>query len=152
MDLSMTEELNNKEPALPRLPGSTERRGLFLLRIATGTLLVAHGLDKLINFEAYASTFPSVAWLSGPTALLCALLTQLPCGLLILAGYRVRLFAIPPTISLLIAAAYIHLPRGVAETELPVFYAIVLICLIVGWGDGSRHDLPARVDKNQGRI
>ncbi len=104
-------------------------RGILLLRVAIGLLLVAHGLDKLLNFENYARRFPSIGNLSPQTCLLLTILSQLPCGLLIAAGIRTRYACLPPLLVLTVAILLVHLPRGMVDGELALLYVTCLIVL-----------------------
>lgn len=117
--------------------------GLLLLRVALGTMWIAHALLKLIVFTlpGTAQFFDSIGL---PGALAYPVFAaELLGGLALLAGVyarQVSLLLVP----VLLAAAWVHLPNGWVHTstgggwEYPVFLAVAsLVHWLLGDGDYS---------------
>ncbi|MCB6182496.1 DoxX family protein [Leeia sp. TBRC 13508] len=112
----------------------------FVLRLALGTMFIAHALLKIMVFTlpGTAQFFASVGfpgWLAYPTAF-----AELGGGLLLIVGVYPRLVA-GALIPLLIGATTVHLGNGWSFTnanggwEYPVFLvAAALVQLLIGDG------------------
>ena len=88
--------------------------GLLLIRVALGTIMVAHGAQKLFTF-GYGGVAGSMAQMGIPfpqigAALLMA--TEFGGGLLILAGLLTRFAAAAFAFAMFVAATQVHLPNG----------------------------------------
>jgi putative oxidoreductase len=115
--------------------------GILILRVALGTMFVAHGLTKLLVFTpaGTASFFDSVGfpgWLAWPT-----IIFELAAGVLLILGIYGRLVAAVSAIELF-AASTVHFANGWMFTkpnggwEYPVFLALVALAIAL-LGDGG---------------
>ena len=83
--------------------------GLLVLRVLLGAgLFVKHGLGKILHFSSMAQHFPDPIH-AGPTfSLVCALISDAICSLLVIAGFFTRLAAAIVVINLLVVFGFIH--------------------------------------------
>ncbi|HUF48227.1 MAG TPA: DoxX family protein [Vicinamibacterales bacterium] len=96
------------------VPTAAVDRGLLLMRIAFGTVFVAHGLQKLLGFgvagtagflETLGIPFP------GPNAV-ALIAVETVGGLALLAGFFTRTTGVLLAFAMLIAVVTVHLPNG----------------------------------------
>src|ERR1700744_2854819 len=83
--------------------------GLLIFRVWLGVVLFAkHGLEKLLHFSALQQHFPDPIHI-GPTAgLVCALVADAICSVLIALGLFTRLAALVEVINLLVVFIFMH--------------------------------------------
>ena len=113
---------------------SSNHWGILILRVALGSILVAHGLVKLFIFTLPGTVkyFESLG-IPGFFAYL-VFAGELGGGLLIILGVKVRLMAALVT-PILIGATFVHIPNGWqfgnsgGGWEYPAFLAAVSIAL-----------------------
>lgn len=119
---------------------SMQSAGLALLRVALGTMWVAHALLKWFVFTlpGTAQFFESVGyagWLAYPV-----FAAELVGGLAILLGVYARHVALA-LVPVMLAAAWVHVPNGWLFTnkgggwEYPVFLAVASVVLALA-GEG----------------
>lgn len=88
--------------------------GIALLRVAVGSVFVAHGAQKLFAYGV-AGTAGFFAQAGIPFAAPSAALvigTELIGGLALLLGLSTRLIAVPLAVVMLVAMLAVHLPNG----------------------------------------
>ncbi|MEW6411230.1 MAG: DoxX family protein [Candidatus Zixiibacteriota bacterium] len=106
--------------------------GLLVLRIGVSAfMLFAHGADKLVNFSKYAAQFPDPLGLGSTVTLILAVFAEFFCSLAIGFGFLTRLAAIPPAITMLVAAFIIHSADPWAKQEFALLYFIVYLTILV---------------------
>ncbi len=121
-------------------PFSMQDIGLALLRVALGTIWIAHALLKLFVFTlpGTAQFFESVGyagWLAYPV-----FAAELLGGLAILLGVYARQVSLA-LLPVMLAAAWVHVPNGWLFTnqgggwEYPVFLAVASVALALA-GEG----------------
>jgi putative oxidoreductase len=119
---------------------STQDTGLALLRVALGTMWIAHALLKWFVFTlpGTAQFFESVGyagWLAYPV-----FAAELVGGLAILLGVHARQVSLA-LVPVMLAAAWVHVPNGWLFTnkgggwEYPVFLAVASVVLALS-GEG----------------
>ncbi len=119
---------------------SIQNTGLALLRVALGTIWIAHALLKLFVFTlpGTAQFFESVGyagWLAYPV-----FAAELLGGLAILLGVYARQVSLA-LLPVMLAAAWVHVPNGWLFTnqgggwEYPVFLAVASVALALA-GEG----------------
>jgi putative oxidoreductase len=96
---------------------------LLLFRVlVAGTMMMTHGLDKLMHFGERASQFPSVFGV-GPTASLAlAVFAEFFCSFAIVVGFATRLAALPVVITMGVAFFIIHFGDPFSRKELALLY------------------------------
>lgn len=112
---------------------SLESWGIAVIRMVTGAVFVAHGLQKLLVFG-----LPGVAAAMGDIGLpwpmasaLAVTATELVGGLALVIGLFTRLAAIPIAFAMLVAMLSVHLPNGFFLPN-GIEYTVVLFATDVG--------------------
>ncbi len=109
--------------------------GLLILRVVPSLMMMSHGWGKIQNFEGISGAFPDPIGLGSPVALCMVIFAEFVCSLLLILGLGTRLAAIPPLITMLVAAFWAHAADGWGKQELPLLFATVYVVLIfVGGG------------------
>lgn len=118
-----------------------QRTGMALLlaRVGIAGLMLVHGIPKLLLlFSGEPVQFPEVMGLGSTMALTLAVLAEVFCSLMILAGLGTRLAVVPLIITMLVAVFSIHGDDPFAKQELGLHYLLVyLVLLIAGSGKYS---------------
>ncbi len=109
--------------------------GLLVLRLgAGGFLLAAHGWGKLIGFSDLLGRFPDPIGLGPGVSLTLAVFAEALCSLLLVLGLGTRFAAVPPLITMLVAAFVVHGGDPWSKKELALLYAIPFLTLILTGG------------------
>ncbi len=109
--------------------------GLLILRVGAGGLLFAgHGLDKLLSFGAKAALFPDPLGVGPHASLALATFAEAVCSLLVVLGVATRLSALPPLITMLVAAFVVHAGDPWVKKELALTYAVPFLTLLFTGG------------------
>lgn len=107
---------------------------ILVIRVFFGVLFFIHGLDKMMNFNSIAATYPSVLGFGSYMTLMVTIFCEFCCSLFLIVGLMVRLMTIPMIVAMGVAFFDVHdaiLPEG----ELALIYFIMFIILfIVGPG------------------
>jgi putative oxidoreductase len=104
--------------------------GPLILRLTLGvTMLIAHGLPKLINFAAKSNTFPDPLGISPKLSLTLTVLAEVVCAICIILGAKVRLSSIPLIIAMAVAAFVVHAGQPWHRQELAFIYLFGFITL-----------------------
>jgi putative oxidoreductase len=83
--------------------------GLLILRIWLGAgLFVKHGLEKVMHFPEMAAHFPDPIHIGVKTGLVCSLISDALCSLLVAAGLFTRLAALIIVINLVVVFGFLH--------------------------------------------
>ncbi len=83
--------------------------GLLILRLGIGGLLVTHGWGKLqMLLSGGAAQFGDPVGLGPALSLALVTLSEFVCAVLIVAGLATRLAAVPPVVSMSVAAFVVH--------------------------------------------
>lgn len=116
--------------------------GLLILRVAASLMMMTHGWQKIQNYDAISGAFPDPIGLGSSVALCLVIFAEFFCSILIILGIGTRLAAIPPLITMLVAAFVAHAADGFGKQELPLLYATVYVTLILvgggAWGIGQK--------------
>ncbi|ULQ54033.1 DoxX family protein [Flavihumibacter fluvii] len=115
---------------------------VLLLRIAIGTLMLTHGIPKLLSLVSGQVQFPGLFGLSPALSLSLAVFAEVGCSLLILFGVGTRLATIPLMFTMLVAVFYIHAADPLAKKEVAILYLLAYIILFfTGSGKYSLENL-----------
>jgi putative oxidoreductase len=108
----------------------------LLLRLGFGGLLLGvHGLPKALNFPELIDTFPDPLGIGSPLiSLLLTLFAEVLCAAAVVFGVLTRITAIPPLVTMVVAAFVVHAPDPFAKKELALCFAIGFLCLVLGGG------------------
>lgn len=106
--------------------------GLLVLRLCVGgMMLFGHGWGKLANFSAVVKEFPDPIGLGAPVALSLAIVAEVVCSLLIMAGAATRLATIPFLSTMLVAALVIHSDDPWGKKEFALLYFVPALTLLL---------------------
>ena len=92
--------------------------GLLIFRTGPAAMMLTHGIPKLMSFQERADSFPDPLGVGSPLSLSLAILGELICPVLIIAGLLTRLAALPALITMLVAALVVHGSHPFAKQEL----------------------------------
>ena len=101
---------------------------ILVLRVFLGVMIMLHGLDKLMNFEALSYTFPNIMGLGSYMSLMIVIFAEFCCSLFLIFGLLVRLMVIPPIITMAVAFLDVH-DAEFPEGELSFIYLVLLLIL-----------------------
>lgn len=105
---------------------------LFLLRVTVGILMLTHGMGKFTTlFADEPIKFADPIGLGETASLALAVFAEVLCSILLIFGIATRLAAIPLLITMLVAVFIVHGNDGLDKRELPVFYLMVYLCLVI---------------------
>lgn len=102
--------------------------GLALLRIAPSTFMLTHGYPKLANLIEDRTDFVDPFGIGEAPTLFLTVIGEFLCPLLLIIGFKTRWTAIPPAITMFVAAFMIHGVDPFAKKELALLY---LTCFVV---------------------
>ena len=112
--------------------------GLLLFRVLIASLMLYHGLTKLLNYEQLKDAFPDPVRLGSHVSLLMVLFAEIGCSILIIAGLLTRLATLPVITAMAVAAFVTHAGDPFSVRELSVlFLGLFLVLLITGPGSFS---------------
>lgn len=108
---------------------------LLAFRLLFGLLLMAHGMQKLMDYSALSSVFPDPFGIGSKISLILAIFAELICSIGFVLGAFYRLALIPMTFTMATAMFVIHGHDSFAIKELPFIYlAVFIIMYIAGAG------------------
>ncbi|WP_424493595.1 DoxX family protein [Salinimicrobium sp. GXAS 041] len=113
--------------------------GLLFFRIAISSLMLTHGIPKLIRFFGSEEIrFANPIGLGETSSFALTVFAEFLCSVLIIIGLGTRLAAIALIITMAVAALIVHMPDGFARQELPLLYlAGYILLLFTGSGKYS---------------
>lgn len=133
--------------SLPRRDFAAADAALLWLRVCTSVwVLVVHGLPKLLDFNAQLALIEDPFHLGAVPTLSLAILAEVLCPLLIIAGVLVRLACLPMLAVLAVALVFVHPEWTLAEGQFAWLLLILFTTILIGgpgqWALGAR--LPGR--------
>ena len=110
----------------------------LLLRFALGILMIVHGYDKLVHFNAYKQTFFNFLHLGQTVSLSLSIFAEFFCALFLMIGLFTRLTVIPLIINMIVAVFFVHNSDFFGQGErATLFLAGYFALLLVGPGKAS---------------
>lgn len=104
--------------------------GLLLLRLGFGgTMLFAHGLNKLFSYSEKAATWADPIGVGPQASLALAIFAEVACSLGIVTGLFTKLAAVPLMITMFVAAVLVHADDPWQKKELAVVYFIAFTAI-----------------------
>ncbi len=108
--------------------------GLLLLRLWIGlTMLLNHGIGKIMNFSAIAEKFPDIIGIGSVPALLLTIFAEVICAAMIAVGWYARFAALSLAITMGVAFFIAHggsLAAGPGSGELAFIYLAASVTLL----------------------
>lgn len=99
--------------------------GLLILRVGlAGTLLIRHGLPKLLDFSNKMHTFSDPIGLGSTLSLSLAVSAEFLCSILIIVGIFTRWVTIPVVIFFCVAFFVVHGGDPFAKKELAFIFLV----------------------------
>lgn len=99
--------------------------GLLILRVGlAGTLLIRHGLPKLLDFSNKMHTFSDPIGLGSTLSLSLAVSAEFLCSILIIVGIFTRWVTIPVVIFFCVVFFVVHGGDPFAKKELPFIFLV----------------------------
>lgn len=104
--------------------------GLLVFRLLFGlTMLVGHGLPKLMSFSEKSQTFPDYIGVGSTISLCLAIGAEVICALLLIIGFKTKYVVIPLAITMGVAFFIHHGADPFNQKELAFMYLIGYIAL-----------------------
>jgi putative oxidoreductase len=106
--------------------------GLLFLRVSGGLFLLwVHGLPKLLNYSAELQRIEDPFHLGANLTLMLAIVAEVLCPLLIIAGALVRLACLPILFLLLVALVIVHPQWSIDEGQFGWLLLILFTSLFI---------------------
>ena len=104
----------------------------LLLRLTFGvTMLLSHGMPKLLNFSSQMNNFPDPLGLGSSLSLGLIIFAEVDCAALITLGLFTRFAAVPLTMAMVVAVFIFHAGDPWNKMELGLMYALGYICIFL---------------------
>ncbi|MDR1729282.1 MAG: DoxX family protein [Prevotellaceae bacterium] len=111
--------------------------GLLFLRVAISILMITHGVPKLeMLLSGNAQQFPDPLGISPVLSLILVTGAEFFCSLILILGFKSRIFALPLIFDMLIAAFVAHSGSGFQDKEPAILYLTVYISIAL-LGEGK---------------
>lgn len=111
---------------------------MLLLRFALGILMIKHGYDKLVHFNAYRDHFFNFLHLGQTVSLSLSIFAEFFCALFLMIGLFTRLTVIPLIVNMVVAVFFVHNSDFFDQGEkATLFLTGFLTLLLVGPGKAS---------------
>jgi putative oxidoreductase len=112
--------------------------GTLLLRLGAGSLMIVHGLDKLMHFAEKSGKFMNLFGMGTTTSLTLTVFAEFFCAAFIILGLFTRLATIPLIITMLVALFMAHGGDFFGEgSTAGLFLVCFLSILFLGPGKAS---------------
>jgi putative oxidoreductase len=105
--------------------------GLLLLRVATGALLVSHGIPKLLNFSERAGVFADPIGLGSELSLAMAIFAEVFCSLAVMLGFMTRVATVPVIFTMLVITLIVHADDPWSKKEFALLYAVPFLTILL---------------------
>lgn len=108
--------------------------GLLVLRIGMSGLMLTHGIPKLMKMLEGNFDFPNPLGIGAGLSFVLVVFAEVLCPILIILGLKTRLAAIPPAITMAVAAFIVHWddPFATKEKALLFLTGFIAIALMGG--------------------
>lgn len=111
-------------------PKSTDF-GLLVFRILIASLMLTHGLPKLLTFFGPDEiSFADPFGVGETITFSLAVFSEFFCAIFIIFGFLTRFAAIPIVITMATATFIVHATDGFGKQELPLLYMVSFLLLV----------------------
>ena len=104
---------------------------MLFLRLGLGSLMMAHGYDKLLHFSTMHNTFLNFFGIGSTFSLTLVIFAEFFCSLFLILGLFTRLSVIPLIITMCVALFQVHhgavFGKGETDTLFLAGYAVLLL-------------------------
>ncbi|TDQ31311.1 DoxX family protein [Zeaxanthinibacter enoshimensis] len=105
--------------------------GLALLRIVPSALMLTHGIGKFTRLINGNFEFADPIGIGQSPSLFLAVIGEFICPVLVILGYKTRWVAVPPAITMLVAAFVVHANDPIAKKEMALLYMVFFVVIIL---------------------
>lgn len=98
--------------------------GLLILRVGFGTMILTHGIPKLLKLLSGDFSFGDPIGIGEPATLILAVLSEFLFPVLVIVGFKTRLSALPVIITMAVAAFIVHAADPFGTKEMALLYLI----------------------------
>ncbi|WP_373519837.1 DoxX family protein [Pricia sp.] len=109
--------------------------GLAILRIAPSAMILTHGIPKFQKIINGNLEFGDPLGIGAAPSLFLAVIGEVICPILIIIGFKTRWMAVPPAITMAVAA-FIHHASDDFGTKEKAFLYLALFIVIILLGPG----------------
>ncbi len=95
---------------------------LLIIRVASGAMMLTHGIPKLLNFSQRMHSFGDPYHIGSPASLALAVFAEVICSVLLIVGYFSRFSTIPLIITMATVIFLVHWGDPFGKKELPLLY------------------------------
>ena len=108
---------------------------MLILRVGFAGLMIPHGYDKLVHFEAYSEKFVNFLGIGSSVSLALDIFAEFFCSIFLILGLFTRLATIPLIIDVAVAVVKGHDMKIFSEGEhAAIFFLVFIAILLVGPG------------------
>lgn len=104
--------------------------GLLILRLASGGLMLKHGIPKLMHYQERMDSFADPFGLGSPISLGLAIFAEVFCAIAVILGWKVRYAVVPLMITMLVVILHVHWNDPFGRKELPLLFLSCYITLL----------------------
>ncbi len=104
--------------------------GLLMLRLASGGLMLKHGIPKLMNYTERVESFADPFGLGSPISLALAIFAEVFCAIAVILGWKVRYAVVPLIITMSVVILHVHWDDPFGRKELPLLFLSSYITLL----------------------
>lgn len=109
--------------------------GKLVLRLGFGALMLSHGIPKLLKLLSGDTQFADPIGVGSTATLVLAVIAEVICPILIMIGYKTKLSAILPVITMLVAAFIVHGDDPWNKKEFAIVYGLGFLAVgLIGNG------------------
>lgn len=120
--------------------------GLFILRVSSGFLMLTHGYGKFLKFFSDDPIkFADPIGIGVTASLALAVFAEFFCSIFIIVGFATRFSAIPLFITMLVAAAVVHVNDPLSDRELSMLYAGIFF--LIALSGAGKLSVDAQISK-----
>jgi putative oxidoreductase len=101
--------------------------GLLFFRVAAGSLMLFHGLPKLLSFAERKNSFADPIGLGKTLSLSLTIGAEFFCSIFLILGLFTRVALIPLMFTMSVVIFVVHGDDPIKEKELPLFYLLSYI-------------------------
>lgn len=124
--------------------------GLLILRVGAGVLLMSHGFGKLMQLIEGNHQFGDPIGIGPLPSLILTVFAEFFCALLVVLGVKTRWAAVPPLITMIVAAVIVHSADDFRTKEMAILYGVMYLALV--FAGGGRYSVDGWLDeKKRGR-